>query len=99
MMNLPTLHKACSDINAVMATYVIFQIISALILSCLLSYARIKWILLMLSFFLFIGNVLFTHAVTSSLFLLFVGRAMAGIAGSVLIIGYAQVALCGNLLN
>ena len=81
--------------------YVIFQVLAALLIAIFMNYERIKWIVMALSTFLFLGNVLFTHGVSvgDSAFLLFVGRAMCGIAGSILIVGYSQITLCSNLLR
>ena len=109
MMNIPTLFKACMDIKAsgdnlfvwILVIYVVFQVAASTLIAIFMNYERVKWMLLTLSTFLFLGNVLFTHgvAIGDSVFLLFVGRAMCGVAGSVLIVGYSQITLCCNLLR
>ena len=85
----------------ILVSYVIAQTVSAFILSFFINYKRIKWILIMLCTFLFFGNTLYTYGISnaSSAFLLFTGRIMSGIAGSILIIGYSQITLCSTLLN
>ena len=111
MMNIPTLYKACMviDDNAdknnlfvwILVVYTIFQTVSSLILSRFINCERIKWILILLCTCLFFGNILYTHGISmkNSIFLLFLGRAICGIAGSILIIGYSHVTLCSNILN